>query len=156
MSPQHTKWLFEMAFKVQRWPTAAKMERAIDTFVMKKTRPRLRADPWRPIAQQFIGGMPTFRRNRQEPRPVSCNLERLAASGIPMLALVPRDETLHDGPTMATRFRQQLRHAQVELVDDANHLVIIDQTEVVADHLKKFASKGEILCSTKQLAVIHA
>lgn len=55
-----------------------------------------------------------------------------------MLALIPRDETLHDGPTMAERFRQQLPHAQVELVDGANHLILIDRPDVVTNQVQKF------------------
>ncbi|MCV7130996.1 MULTISPECIES: alpha/beta fold hydrolase [Mycolicibacterium] len=39
---------------------------------------------------------------------------------------------------MAERFRQQLPHAQVELVGDANHLMLIDQPEVVTEQLTKF------------------
>lgn len=39
---------------------------------------------------------------------------------------------------MAERFRQQLPHAQVELVDDANHLMFIDQPDVVTEQLQKF------------------
>jgi pimeloyl-ACP methyl ester carboxylesterase len=69
---------------------------------------------------------------------VRCYLERLAASGIPVLAVIPRDETLHDGPTMTKRFREQLPLADVELVEDANHLVNIDRTDEVAEHLMKF------------------
>jgi pimeloyl-ACP methyl ester carboxylesterase len=138
VSRQHVKWLVEMTLKIQLRPTAARVERAFDTFVMEQTRPKLREDPWRPIVQQFIVGSMSFRRNSRELRPVRCNIERLAASGIPVLVLIPRDETLHDGPTMAERFRQQLPHAQVELVDDANHLILIDQPEVVTEQLTKF------------------
>ena len=98
-------------------------------------------DPWHAIAQQFIFGMSNFRANLRESRPgARCNIERLASSGIPVLAIIGRDETLHDGPTMARRFREQLPHAQVELVDDANHLVAIDQPDVVNEHLRKFLS----------------
>ena len=50
----------------------------------------------------------------------------------------PHHETLHDGPTMAERFHQQLPHARVELVDDASRLVFIDQADVGYQHLPKF------------------
>jgi hypothetical protein len=42
----------------------------------------------------------TFRRGLREPRPVPCNIERLATSRIPFLAIIGRDETLHDAATM--------------------------------------------------------
>jgi pimeloyl-ACP methyl ester carboxylesterase len=83
--------------------------------------------------------MPNFRRNFREPRPgMRCNIKPLAASRIPVLALIPRNGTGHDGPMMAQRYRQQLPHAQVELVDDSNHLVFIDRTDVATDQLQKF------------------
>ena len=69
---------------------------------------------------------------------MTCTLDRPAGSGIPVLVAVPRDETLHDGPTMAERFRRQLSRAQVELIDDANHVVVIDQPEIISEHLRKF------------------
>ena len=39
---------------------------------------------------------------------------------------------------MAERFRRQVPHARVVLVDDANHLLFIDQPDVVAEQLRKF------------------
>jgi pimeloyl-ACP methyl ester carboxylesterase len=74
---------------------------------------------------------------------VRCNIERLAEIGVPVLAIIGRNETLHDGPTMAERFRRRLPKAQVKLVDDANHLVFIDQTELVLTHLRTFLTAPE-------------
>ncbi len=39
---------------------------------------------------------------------------------------------------MAHRFTRQLPYAKVILVNDANHLVFIDQQEIVADELRAF------------------
>ena len=83
-------------------------------------------------------GTPSFRFSLLEPRPVRCNVDRLAALATPVLIVVPRDETLHDGPTMAQRLRQRLTHTQVELVDDANHIVVIDRTDLVEELLREF------------------
>jgi pimeloyl-ACP methyl ester carboxylesterase len=138
VSPQHTRWLLGAILKCSVRPTRAKVETFLDSLAMETTRPQLRTDPWRPIAQQFIMGIPSFRMGMREPRPVRCNIDRLAASGIPVLAIIGRDETLHDGATMAKRFRQQLPQAQVELLDDASHLLFIDQPEAVAEHLRTF------------------
>jgi pimeloyl-ACP methyl ester carboxylesterase len=52
--------------------------------------------------------------------------------------IIGRDETLRDAATMAERFRQQLPGGHVRLIDDASHLIFIDQQEVVADELQKF------------------
>jgi pimeloyl-ACP methyl ester carboxylesterase len=138
VSRQHTRWLVTMMVKVAPRPTIPKTEWLFDSMAMEPTLPVLRSDPWRPIAQQFIVGIASFKPNLREPRPTRCNIDKLAASGIPVLAVIGRDETLHDGATMAERFRQQLPNAQVELVDDANHLVFIDQQELVSQQLRKF------------------
>jgi pimeloyl-ACP methyl ester carboxylesterase len=63
---------------------------------------------------------------------------RLAACTFPVLALIGNDETLHDGALMAERFTEQIPNADVVVVDDANHLVFIDQTELVVDRLQEF------------------
>jgi pimeloyl-ACP methyl ester carboxylesterase len=140
VSNQHMKWLAAMTFNLRLRPTLASAARSFDTFVMDASRPLLSESPWRPIAQQFIVGTPSFHFNVREPRPMKYSIDKLAASEIPALVIVPRDETLHDGPTMAQRFREQMPHAQVELVDDANHLIIIDQPNVVNELLATFLS----------------
>jgi pimeloyl-ACP methyl ester carboxylesterase len=135
------KWMLTNFVKTQISPNMTKAQWMLDNLVIEGTRPKLRSDPWRPIAEQFIFGMPNFRRSLREPLPgLQCDIAPLAASGIPVLALIPRNETGHDGPKMARRYRQRLPHAQVELVDDSNHLIFIDQTDVVADRLQTFLS----------------
>jgi hypothetical protein len=67
-----------------------------------------------------------------------CNIQPLTASRILVLSLIPCDETGHDGPMMAQRYEQQLPYAQVKLVDDSNHLVFIDRTDMVTDLFQKF------------------
>ena len=138
VSSLHTRWLVRALLTGNVRPKLAKIEAFVDSMAMEKTRPNLRTDPWRPIVQQLIVGMASFRWNMREPRPVRYNIERLTASGIAVLAVIGRDETLHNGATMAERFRRQVPHARVVLVDDANHLVFIDQPDVVAEQLRKF------------------
>ncbi|QLL05870.1 alpha/beta fold hydrolase [Mycobacterium vicinigordonae] len=82
--------------------------------------------------------MSTFRCGLREPRPVKCDIGRLATNGTPVLALIGREETLHDGAMTADRFQRQLPGAEVVLGDDANHLIFIDQQDVVTTELKKF------------------
>lgn len=132
-------WLLTMTLKTQFPPTAAKARWMCDQLVMERTRPALRADPWRPMAEQFIFGMPNFRSNLREPRPgMRCDVTALAASGVPVLTLIPRDETGHDGPEMAQRYRQRLPQARVQLIADSNHFMFIDRTDVVTDQLSTF------------------
>jgi pimeloyl-ACP methyl ester carboxylesterase len=71
-------------------------------------------------------------------RPTRCDLQPLASAQIPILVMVGRDETLHDGPKMAARFRQRLPGARIELIDDANHLIPIDQPGIVEKLLADF------------------
>ena len=138
VSSLHTRWLVRAVLTGSVRPKLAKIEAFVDSMAMEKTRPNLRTDPWRPIVQQLIVGMASFRWNMREPRLVRYNIERLAASGIAVLAVIGRDETLHNGATMAERFRRQVPHARVVLVDDANHLLFVDQPDVVAEQLQKF------------------
>ena len=138
VSAQHTGWILRGLLNTRIRPIPAKLEAFIDSMATERTRPRLHADPWRPVVQQLIVGMATFRRGAREARPVRCNVQQLAASGIPVLALIGRDETLHDGATVADRLRRQLPSAHVILVNDANHLIFIDQQDLVADELRAF------------------
>jgi pimeloyl-ACP methyl ester carboxylesterase len=138
VSAQHAGWILRSVQAIRIRPTPAKLEAFIDSMAMAPSRPRMRTGPWRPIVQQLIVGMANFRRGLREARPVRCNPQRLAASGIPVLALIGRDETLHDGSRMAERFRRQLPDGQVILVNDANHLIFIDQQDIVAEELQKF------------------
>jgi pimeloyl-ACP methyl ester carboxylesterase len=138
VSPQHARWILRGLLDVRLRPSPAKIEAFVDSLAVQQTWPRMRTDPWRPIVQQLVTGLATFRRGLREARPVPCNIRRLADSGIPVLAIIGREETLHDGATMAERFRQRLPDAQVRLVDDANHLVFIDQQDLVAEELRTF------------------
>jgi pimeloyl-ACP methyl ester carboxylesterase len=67
---------------------------------------------------------------------------RVAASGgsarFPILAIIGRDESLHDGPKMAARLRQQLPEARIEVVNDAKHIIPVDQPEIVEQLLADF------------------
>lgn len=137
VSPLRYRWMWR-ALSLRLRPGPAKIEAFVDSLVMEQTRPVLRADPWRPIVAQLIAGLETFRRSLREPRPERCSVERLAAAGIEVLLLVGADETLHDGPVMAQRFRRELPDAQTVLVDDANHLIFIDQQDLVAGQLRCF------------------
>ena len=56
----------------------------------------------------------------------------------PVLVIIGRDEWLHDGPKMAARFRQQLPEARIEIVDDANHIIPVDQPQIVEKLLADF------------------
>ena len=52
--------------------------------------------------------------------------------------MIGRNETLHDGPKAAARYRRQLPDARVVLVDNANHLIPVDQPAVVDRLLTDF------------------
>jgi len=97
------------------------------------------------MIQQFICGAVTFkvalsnvRPRRPWPMRSDCDLQRIASARIPVLAIIPRDESFHNGPKTATCFRQQLPEARIEVVDDANHMVMVDQPEIVEKPLADF------------------
>jgi pimeloyl-ACP methyl ester carboxylesterase len=138
VSGQHARWTAVVLYKLALRPTPARVTAFFDSMAMPATVPRLREDPWLLVAGQFAEGISAYRANFREPRPVPCDVRLLAASGVPVLVAVGRQETLHDGPLMARRFREQLPDAQVELVDDANHALFIDQPEVVEGLLRDF------------------
>ena len=141
VSRQHTRWLLSAILSAKVRPTNDRITAFVDAMAMPTTATRLREDPWRPVIQQFIQGSPNFRGRVNEPRPQVADLEALAACEFPILILVGAQESLHDGRVMAERFTQRLPAAEVVLVDDANHLVFIDQTELVADRLREFLAR---------------
>jgi pimeloyl-ACP methyl ester carboxylesterase len=142
VSRQHLSWLISAIFVAGVRPTAARLERFVDSMAMPVTAPRLRDDPWRCVVQQFVVGTQTYRSRLGEPLPRPARLERLAAAQFPVLVLVGRQETLHDGPRMAARFRERVPRARVEVVDQANHLLVMDQTERAGELLREFLEPG--------------
>jgi hypothetical protein len=64
-------------------------------------------------------------------RPTRGNLTPLAAAQVPALAVIGKQKSLHHGPRMANRFRQQFPAARIELVNAANHIITVDQPEIV-------------------------
>ena len=138
VSQQHARWLLAAIFASGVRPTTGRLTAFFESMAMPTTAPRLREDPWRPVAQQFIEGTPAFRSAFNEARPRLAKLDALAACSFPILVLIGADETLHDGRLMAQRFTQQLRSANVVLVEDANHLLFIDQSDLVIESLGEF------------------
>jgi pimeloyl-ACP methyl ester carboxylesterase len=71
-------------------------------------------------------------------RPKRCDLKPLSSAQVPVLAIIGKSDFFQHGPKMATQFRDQLRAARVELVEDANHMVMNDQPESVEKLLSDF------------------
>jgi pimeloyl-ACP methyl ester carboxylesterase len=136
VSGQRMKWLFR-GFATSFWPTEARVESFLDTMATPVGRQRLREDPWRSIIGQCITGVVGFKPAAVAVRPTPLDLQPLSAK-FPILVVLGKDETLHDGPKVAARFRQQLPAARVELVDNANHIITVDQPEVVEQLLADF------------------
>ena len=118
-------------------PTPEKLGRFVDWMAMPTTLPLLEEEPWRDVKELF-SCLGTFRANLREAQPAKVDISPLAASEVPKLVLVGREERLHDGPQMAARFTERWPTAGVHVVDDANHLVFIYQTEVVSALLGEF------------------
>jgi pimeloyl-ACP methyl ester carboxylesterase len=142
VSRQHTRWLLSAIFAAMVRPTPERVTAFFDSMAMPTTAPRLREDPWRPVVQQFVEGTPGFRTRFNEARPRVASLDALAGCPFPILVLIGKEETLHDGNLMAQRFTQHLESADVVLVEDANHLLFIDQTEFVVENLREFLDRS--------------
>ena len=124
-------------------PSQANVESFFDTMVTPAGRGRLWQDPWQLIMQQCVVGMRGFKfAFIGAVRPTRCDLRPLAAVQIPVLMIIGRDESLHDGPKMAARFRQQLPAARIEIVDDAHHIIPVDQPQIVEKLLADFLDQG--------------
>ena len=125
-------------------PTERRVWSLLDTMVMPTKRTRLRHGPWQPIFQQLVCGAVNFKLSLRiaapNPWPMrsDCDLRQIESAGIPILAIIGTHESVHNGPKTATRLRQQLPEARIELVDDANHMILIDQPEIVEKLLVKF------------------
>ena len=138
VSGLHLRFLlrvYRLAFR----PSEARLESFFDTVVTPAGRGRLRQDPWRLIIQQFVVGMMGFKFALiGAVRPTRCDLRRLSSAQIPVLVIIGRDESLHDGPKMAARFRQRLPEARIEIIDEANHFIPVDQPQIVEKLLADF------------------
>jgi len=116
--------VYRLAFR----PSESHLESFFDTVVTPAGRGRLRQDPWRLIMQQCAVGMMGFKfAFIRAVRPTRSDLRRLSSARIPVLVIIGRDESVHDGPKMAARFRQRLPEARIEIVEDANHIIPVDQ-----------------------------
>jgi pimeloyl-ACP methyl ester carboxylesterase len=144
MSPS---FLFRGFTAVAIWPKEQHVWSLLDTLVILANRRLLRQEPWQPIYQQFVGGAIYFKMSLRnaEPRPwpmrSDCDLHRVASSRMPVLAVIGRDESAHNGPKTATNFRRHLPEARIELVDDAGHGVLQDQPEIVENLLAEFLQR---------------
>jgi pimeloyl-ACP methyl ester carboxylesterase len=131
-------WLVRALTTMAVRPTERRVQSFLDTMVMPTKRRLLREEPWRPIMQQFISGAIGFKLAPSNARPNRCDLQRLSSARIPVLAIIGRHESINNGLKTADRFRWQLPDARIELVDDANHMVMVDQTEIVEKLLADF------------------
>ena len=100
-------------------PTEQRVWSFLDTMVMPTNRRSLRQEPWLPILQQMVSGTIGFKaamsRPLMKPWPIrpDCDPRPLAAARIPVLAIMGRNDSCHNGPKSATRFRQQLPEARI-------------------------------------------
>jgi pimeloyl-ACP methyl ester carboxylesterase len=135
---QHLGWTVHAMMTMGIRPTEARVGAFFDGMAMPASKARLRQLPWEPIARQFVVGSLSFKAAYNTVRPGLCNMQRLAEADMPVLVVVGADETLHDGPTMAALVGERLPRARVELVKNANHLVQVDQPEIVEGLLDDF------------------
>jgi pimeloyl-ACP methyl ester carboxylesterase len=89
------------------------------------------------MVRQLVLGLAQYRQNLCEPRSVRYNM--IASPKAPCACWRSLAATRPARRTQdARRLHQRLPNAQVDLVEDANHLIFIDQPEVVAESVEKF------------------
>ena len=131
------------------WPTERRVWSLLDTLVIPANRGLLRQEPGSRSMHQFVGGAIHFKMSLRnaEPRPwplhSDCDLQRVASTRMPVLAIIGRDESAHNGQKTAARFRKQLPEARIELVDAAGHGILQDQPETVDKLLAEFLQNPE-------------
>lgn len=138
VSGQRLGWILHAIDANSLRPTQARLESFAGSLATPMGRQRLRQDPWQSVIKQYVTGTKGFKKAMVAVRPTRCAIQRLASANIPVLAIVGSDESLHDGPEMAARLRHLLPEAGVELIDDANHLIPVDQPEIVDELLAEF------------------
>jgi pimeloyl-ACP methyl ester carboxylesterase len=131
-------WLLHAYGATAVRPTPAGVSAFLDTMATPAGRQRLRADPWRLVREQFIVGTLGFKPALISVRPTRCDLRALAAAEFPIMAIIGKQESLHDGPKMASRLRRQLPAAHIAEIDGANHIVPADQPQIVERLLVDF------------------
>jgi pimeloyl-ACP methyl ester carboxylesterase len=141
VSNQHLGWILSGYYANYLRPTGARLETFIGATATPAGRERLLQDPWRPVIEQYVTGTIGFHKPMLSLlRAARCDLQRLASAPFPVLVMVGTKESLHDGPKMADRLRRRLPQARIELIDEANHLIPIDQPQVVERLLADFLS----------------
>ena len=140
VSNQRPGWLLRAGYANYVRPTPARTQSFFASLVCRENRSRLVREPWASIVQQYVCGATGFRAPLNAVRPMRCDLRQLSEVGIPVTIAIGREESLHDGPTAAARFRRVLPHARIELVDGANHVIPVDQPAIVDQILTDFLS----------------
>ena len=119
-------------------PQRAKAQKFIDTTMMPATVARMPESPYRHVVEQYLVGTPGFRMAMKEAAPTVYKADQLRALTMPTLVLIGADESVCDGPASAAKARRVLPDARVELVAGSNHMMNVDQPEVLASHLTAF------------------
>lgn len=141
-SGQHLSWNLRAYASTSLRPNAVRVGAFLDTMATPAGRQRLHQDPpWRLVREQFINGTLAFKPALITVLPLRCDPRALACAQFPVLAIIGRQESVHDGPRMAKRLREQLPAARIELVNDANHIITVDQPEIVERLLADFLQR---------------
>ena len=104
---------------------------------MPDTVRRMSQLPYAKVVEQYLVGVPAFKMAR-DAMPKVYKADVLGAITMPTLVMIGEDETVCDGPKSAARARERLPGARVELVSRSNHMMNVDQPEIVGALLKGF------------------
>ena len=91
---------------------------------------------------QFLLGSKKQRMAMRDMFPRKWRSRRLARLTAPAPVVFAEDDIVCDGPAGATRARELLPQAQVELLSDSGHFVVFDRLDRVAALLGDFLAPG--------------
>lgn len=139
-SAARPSWVARAIYAHMIRPRREVAERFTNTTCMPETVARMAHGPYSKVVEQYLVGVPGFKMAR-DAIPKVYKADKLASLAMPTLVVIGENETVCDGPKSAAKARARLPAARVELVAHSNHMVTVDQPEILGALLKDFLAE---------------
>ena len=136
-SSARPKWVAHAIYVHVIRPRRELARKFANTGFTPATVARLSELPYGKVVEQYLVGVPGFKMAR-DAIPKVYKADKLAAISMPTLVTIGENETVCDGPKSAVKARERLPAARVELVPRSNHMMNVDQPEILGALLKDF------------------
>jgi pimeloyl-ACP methyl ester carboxylesterase len=130
-------WVAKAIYAHMVRPRREVAERFTNTTCMPDTVARMAEIPYGKVVEQYLVGVPGFKMAR-DAFPKVYKADKLATLAMPALVVIGENETVCDGPKSAAKARERVPAARVELVPQSNHMVTVDQPEILGALLTEF------------------